>query len=313
MMMRGLFILIFLFFQISLLAQKTVRQLPAKKTTSVIKIDGIIDEAAWKEATPATGFVEFRPTPGKVEDSANRTVVYMLYDNTSVYIGGFCFERTKDSISRELIGRDKVGINDFVGVILDTYYDRINAVGFYVTPYGEQYDAKYSAANGEDGSWSAVWDSEAKIHDNGWSFEMRIPYSALRFNSKEIQTWGLNITRRRNKTGQQYMWNPLNMEINGFINQEGEWTGIQRIESPLRLSLSPYFSTYANHYPYKTAGVRNVKSSVNGGMDVKYGLNESFTLDMTLIPDFGQVQSDNQVLNLSPFEIRFDENRSFLY
>jgi hypothetical protein len=310
-MMRGLFILIFLIFHISLFAQKKVRQLPATKTTSIIKIDGIIDEEAWKEATPATDFVEFRPTPGKVEDSANRTVVYMLYDNTSVYIGGFCFERTKDSISKELIGRDKVGINDFVGVMLDTYYDRINAVGFYVTPYGEQYDAKYSAANGEDGSWNAVWDSEAQIHNNGWSFEMRIPYSALRFNSKEIQTWGLNITRRRNKTGQQYMWNPLNMEVNGFINQEGEWTGIQKIESPLRLSLSPYFSTYANHYPYKTAGVRNVKSSINGGMDVKYGLNESFTLDMTLIPDFGQVQSDNVVLNLSPFEIQFDENRSF--
>ncbi|MGI8600674.1 MAG: DUF5916 domain-containing protein [Chitinophagaceae bacterium] len=313
MAMRAALILFLqLFFSIFLFAQNVIKQLPAKRTTSVIKIDGIPDEAAWKEAIPATDFVEFKPTPGRLEDSANKTVVYLLYDNTSVYVGGFCYERTRDSISRELIGRDKVGINDFVGVILDTYYDRINAVGFYVTPYGEQYDAKYSsAANGEDGSWNAVWDSEAKIHDNGWSFEMRIPYSALRFNSKEVQTWGINITRRRNKTGQQYMWNPLNMEVNGFINQEGEWTGIQRIKPPLRLSVSPYFSTYVNHYPYKTAGFKNVRSSVNGGMDVKYGLNESFTLDMTLIPDFGQVQSDNQVLNLSPFEIRFDENRSF--
>jgi hypothetical protein len=140
---------------------------------------------------------------------------------------------------------------------------------------------------------------------------MRIPYSALRFTSSEGQTWGLNITRRRNKTGQQYMWNPVDPKVNGFINQEGLWRGIEKIDAPIRLSFSPYFSTYVNHYPYKTAGKKDVTSSVNGGMDVKYGITDAFTLDMTLIPDFGQVQSDNQVLNLSPFEVRYNENRAF--
>jgi hypothetical protein len=154
-----------------------------------------------------------------------------------------------------------------VGVIFDTYHDKINASGFYVTPYGEQFDAKYSNAsdNEEDGSWNAVWDSESKIHADGWSFEMRIPYSALRFVSSDNQTWGLNITRRRNKTGQQYMWNPIDPKVNGFINQEGEWTGIGKIEAPVRLSFSPYFSTYVNHYPAKTEGVKDFTSSVNGG------------------------------------------------
>ncbi|MGZ3858952.1 MAG: DUF5916 domain-containing protein [Flavisolibacter sp.] len=289
-----------------------LKQIPAIRTTATIKIDGNPDEAAWKEAIPATDFIEWRPSPGKKEDSSNKTVVYFLYDNTSIYVGGFCYERTKDSISKELVGRDVVGVNDFVGVILDTYNDKINAVGFYVTPYGEQFDAKYSNSNiGEDPSWNAVWDSEAKIHENGWSFEMRIPYSALRFSNRANQTWGINITRRRNKTGQQYMWNPVDPKVNGFVNQEGLWTGIEKIESPLRLSLSPYFSSYLNHYPYQTAGVKDWKSSVNGGMDVKYGISEGFTLDMTLIPDFGQVQSDNHVLNLSPFEVKYNENRSF--
>ena len=133
---------------------------------------------------------------------------------------------------------------------------------------------------------------------------MRIPYSALRFSNRENQAWGLNITRRRNKTGQQYMWNPVDPNVNGFINQEGLWTGIEKIHPPLRLSFSPYFSTYLNHYPNETPGVKDWTSSVNGGMDVKYGITEGFTLDMTLIPDFGQVQSDNQVLNLSPFEVK---------
>lgn len=289
---------------------KTVRQVKAVRTTGNFKIDGEMTEPEWEKAGIASNFVEWRPTPGRVEDKTNRTEVYFLYDNNSVYIGGFCHESISDSISRELVGRDVVGINDFVGVIFDTYYDKINGVGFYVTPYGEQYDAKYSNSGNEDDSWNAVWESAAKIHDNGWSFEMRIPYSALRFVSSENQTWGLNITRRRNKTGQQYMWNPIDPKVSGFVNQEGEWTGIGKIEAPPRLSFSPYLSAYLNHYPTGVAG-KNMTSSINGGMDVKYGISDAFTLDMTLIPDFGQVRSDNQILNLSPFEVKYNENRSF--
>lgn len=299
--------LLIIIFQQYLFSQAQPRQLPAKRTTSAIKIDGILDDAAWKETVPVTNFIEQRPTPGRVESNINRTEVYLLYDNTSVYVGGYCHEKTKDSISRELIGRDKVGVNDFVGITLDTYNDKINAVGFYITPYGEQFDLRYSPTN-EDLSWSAVWHSAAKINADGWSFEMRIPYSALRFVSKENQTWGLNIIRRRNKTGQQFTWSPLDPKVSGFVNQEGEWTGISKIDAPVRLSFSPYLSSYVNHYKPDT---KEWRTSINGGMDVKYGISESFTLDMTLVPDFGQVQSDNQVLNLSPFEVRYNENRSF--
>ena len=288
--------------------KNTPRQLPAKRTTAQLKMDGHLEEAAWKEAVPATHFVEWRPNAGQVEDSTNRTVVYLLYDNTSVYIGGYCYERTKDSISKELVGRDVVGVNDFVGVIFDTYNDKINGFGFYVTPLGEQFDAKYSSTAGEDGSWNGVWDSEAAIHADGWSFEMRIPYSALRFSSAANQTWGLNITRRRNKTGQQYMWSPVDPKITNFMSQEGAWTGIDKIEAPVRLSLSPYFSTYINHYPDNK---KDWSHSMNGGMDLKYGISDAFTLDATLVPDFGQVQSDNQVLNLTPFEVKYNENRPF--
>jgi hypothetical protein len=293
-------------------ASQTVlsKSLPAKRTTATLKIDGALEEAAWKEAAPATGFIEMRPTAGKLEDSANRTVVYLLYDNTSVYIGGYCYERTRDSVSKELAGRDQVGSNDFIGVIIDTYHDKINASGFYVTPLGEQYDAKYSNSdNGEDDSWNAVWDSEARLYADGWSFEMRIPYSALRFSTAATQTWGLNIIRRRQKTGQQVSWNFVDPKVNGFINQEGVWRGLENIQSPLRLSLSPYFSTYVNHYPQGTG--KNWTSSVNGGLDLKYGISPAFTLDVTLVPDFGQVQSDNQVLNLTPFEVKYNENRPF--
>lgn len=301
-------LLIALFFQQSTYSQYEAKRLPAKKTTANFKIDGNLDEAGWKEATPATNFVEQRPNAGRVQDYTNRTEVYILYDNTSIYVGGYCHEQTKDSISRELVGRDNPGINDLVGVLLDTYNDKINAVGFYVTPYGEQYDQKYSAPDLRDPSWSAVWASASKIHADGWTFEIRIPYSALRFVSKDNQTWGINFVRTRTVKAQQFTWSPINPQVQGFVNQAGEWTGIEKIDAPLRLSFSPYLSAYVNHYKLNP---KPWSTSINGGMDVKYGINESFTLDMTLVPDFGQVQSDNQVLNLSPFETQYAENRSF--
>lgn len=149
-------LLISLSFQQYLYSQKILRQLPAKRTTASIKIDGDIDEAAWKDAPLATNFIEQRPNAGKVQDYATRTEIYVLYDNTSIYVAGYCHETTKDSISRELGGRDKPGINDLAGILLDTYNDKINAVGFYVTPYGEQYDQKYSAPDNRHVSWNAV-------------------------------------------------------------------------------------------------------------------------------------------------------------
>ena len=290
-----------------ILAAAPPRKLQAQRLTSPIKMDGILDEAAWKTAPVATDFVEWRPNSGVVERFTNRTEIYILYDNNAIYVAGYCHEQTQDSVSRELAGRDKVGSNDFLGVIFDTYNDKINASGFYVTPLGEQYDAKYSNTSGEDDTWNAVWQSEAKIVKDGWTFEMRIPYSALRFSSKG-KDWGLNITRRRQKTGQQFMWNPVEPTVNGFINQEGQWTGISNIKPPVRLTFSPYFSTYVNHYKKNDP---QYTGSVNGGMDVKYGISQSYTLDMTLIPDFGQVASDKNVLNLSPFEVKYAENRPF--
>lgn len=289
-------------------------QLPAQRTTKPVKIDGLITDDAWKDAAIMTDLVEFRPTVGKKENPETKTVTYLMYDDEGIYFGGYCYERTKDSIATELAGRDGFGTNDYIGLIFDTYHDKINGFEYFVTPLGEQWDAKMapsSNGNDEDFSWNAVWQSGAVIHNDGWSFEMFIPYSAIRFGKKEVQNWGLNITRRRRKTEQQSTWNPINPNVNGFLTQEGVWTGVTNIKPPLRLQFSPYFSTYINHFPSKQPGEKSWTSSVNGGMDVKYGINQAFTLDATLIPDFGQVVSDNRVLNLTPFEIKYTENRPF--
>ena len=289
-------------------------QLPAVRTSKPIKIDGLLNDEAWKDAPVMTNLVEFRPKPGAVEAYENRTVAYLLYNDEGIYFGGYCYERTKDSIATELAGRDGFGTNDYIGLIFDTYYDKQNGFEYFVTPLGEQWDSKMSASNNndpEDFTWNAVWESGAVIHADGWSFEMFIPYSAIRFGKKDVQNWGMNITRRRRKTEQQYTWNPIDPNVNGFLTQEGMWTGITNIKPPLRLQFSPYFSTYLNHFPTTIPGEKDWTSSINGGLDVKYGINQAFTLDATLVPDFGQVQSDNRVLNLTPFEIKYTENRPF--
>lgn len=290
------------------------RLLPAMRTTQTIKIDGVLDDSAWKTAPLATDYVEFRPAVGVKEAEETKTISYLLYSDEGIYFAGFCYERTRDSIARELKGRDGFGMNDYIGIIFDTYKDNLNGFEYFVTPLNEQWDAKMapnSNGNSEDFSWNAVWKSGVVMHDNGWSFEMFIPYGAIRFGKKDVQDWGVNMTRRRQKTGQQFTWNPIDPNVNGFLTQEGFWTGITNIKPPVRLQFSPYFSVYANHFPINQPGVKNLTSQVNGGLDVKYGLNQAFTLDATLIPDFGQVQSDNQVLNLSPFEVQFNEYRNF--
>jgi hypothetical protein len=292
--------------------ERLIRKVPAARTAQKIVIDGDLKDSAWASATSASDFYEWRPNYGVVEHATNRTEIKILYDNHGILIGGYC-HMPKDSISSELIGRDRIGSNDYVGILFDTYNDKINGFGYYVTPLGEQYDAKYSSM-GEDDSWNSVYETASKIIADGWTFEMRIPYAAIRFSSNNglPQDWGLNITRNNRKEGKQYMWNPTDPTVGGnFFAQFGLWTNIEKIKPPVRLSFSPYLSTYANHYPFNQPGTKNVSTAINGGMDVKYGISQGFTLDMTLVPDFGQVQSDNQVLNLTPFEVRFNENRSF--
>ena len=295
----------------------TAMQLPAKRTAQTVKIDGNIDEAAWKDASQMTNLIEFRPKAGAKETFENRTEALIMYNDEGIYFGGYCHEGNKDSIATELVGRDGFGNNDFMALIFDTYNDKLNGFEYFVTPLGEQFDSKIAPAginseNGdEDFSWNAVWESASIVHDDGWSFEMFIPYSAIRFGKDAIQNWGINISRRRNKTSQQYAWSPVDPNVNGFLTQEGMWTGITNIKPPLRLEFSPYISVYANNFPAHDPTIKNTTSQINGGLDVKYGINQAITLDATLIPDFGQVQSDKNVLNLSPFEVKFNENRPF--
>ncbi len=295
--------------QLNLAKPAPKRQLQAVRVSTAPKMDGLLDEAVWQTAPVATDFYELEPTPGPVEK--HKTEVRVLYDDAALYIGAVMHDASPDSILHQLSERDDFGNTDWFGIFLDTYSDHLNGYEFLVSSGGVQVDARFSPTNGEDKNWNAVWESRTMMRGTDWVAELRIPFSAIRFSAAAEQVWGINFGRQRRSSRQKFFWNEVRPQVDGFVNQWGELTGLRNLKPPLRLSLTPYVSTYLNHYPYNVAGKRNASTSFNGGADVKWGINESFTLDATLVPDFGQVQSDNQVLNLSPFEVQYNENRGF--
>jgi hypothetical protein len=310
-MLRGLILLFVLLLTIRGLTQKT---LTAVKSTLAPVIDGKLDDLAWQNAPLAVDFVQNSPSYGQPA-SAN-TAVRILYDDNAVYIAAQLYDQPS-LIRKQLTARDGELQQDadYFSVFLDTYNDKQNGFQFLVTPSNVQTDAKLNAsANASwgdfgDRSWDAVWESKTNFTDQGWTVEMRIPYFSIRFAKKDVQTWGIQFLRYLRRNNEMAYWNPVNPNENGFINQFGQYANLQNITPPLRLSFSPYLSGGVRYNPANQAKDREVLR--NGGVDVKYGINESFTLDATLIPDFGQVISDNLINNLSPFEQLFQENRPF--
>ena len=290
------------------------RSLPAVKTEISIKIDGNLDDAAWKTASVVNDFIQNFPKAG--DPATLKTEVKILYDNTAVYIGVMLYD-DPSQIRKQLTARDGEQRSDvdYFSVFFDTYNDNQNGFQFLVTSANVQTDARlspnFAVDYGEygDKTWDAVWESKTKMIRNGWSLEMRIPYFSLLFSKNDLQDWGLQFMRFSRKNNEISFWNFVDPNVNGFVNQFGDYTGLKNIEPPLRLSFSPYLSTGINVSP--VAGGNKTEWLKSGGMDLKYGISESFTLDATIIPDFGQVVSDNVVNNLTPYEIRFDENRPF--
>ncbi|MEO1436134.1 MAG: DUF5916 domain-containing protein [Bacteroidota bacterium] len=284
------------------------RTLQAVRVEEAPKIDGKMDDAVWQKAAPATDFVQQRPTPGT--KAFQKTEVRVLYDNTALYVGAWNYDVSRDSVSKALSERDNIGATDFFMLVIDAFQGGLDGFEFLVTASGVQFDAK-ATTNGEDTNWDAVWLSAVEITDEGWFLEYKIPFSALRFPESEVQSWGINFLRSTFRNGERVWWSELKPEVDGFLNQAGVLEGLKDIKPPVRLSFTPFVSYNMSHYPYDQEGVRNFTTQFNAGMDLKYGITDAFTLDMTLVPDFGQVQSDNQVLNLSPFEVFFQERRQF--
>jgi len=308
-MNKFFFTILLFFFSVScnsIYSQTNKKEVEIKFAEQSPKIDGILDDEVWKNAAFIDKFVQFAPNNGK--PATEKTIVKIAYDNNAIYIGAILYDSSPDSIFKTLSKRD-LGFEsdaDLITVQISTFNDGINSNMFMVTAAGVQSDIKGSGDN-DDLNWDAVWESSVSINSEGWIAEIKIPYSALRFSKKEEQIWGFNVFRGLNRKQEWSSWNWVDNKIHGFVNQAGVLKGIKNIETPLRLSFTPYLSTYLTH----DSENNDIEKGIKGGLDLKYGISESFTLDMMLIPDFSQVQTDDQILNLSAFETRYEEKRAF--
>ncbi|TVQ12284.1 MAG: hydrolase [Bacteroidetes bacterium] len=299
------FFLIIIFCQgLNASTKRSIQQAFTQRTEQAPQIDGILEPEIWGMAEVIEDFVQFDPVYSGLP--SQRTIVRILYDDKAIYIGAMLYDSSPDSILKQL-GQRNASLNaDAFGIRLDTYNNQLDAYTFEVSASGVQRDFRR-----QDNTYDGVWDSAVKIHDEGWTVEMRIPYSALRFPTSECQTWGMQLYRNIRRHREMNHWAIEERNVSNNLVYWGQLAGICNIQAPLRLSLVPYLSMGSSHYPHGLEGVNNVSGSFGGGMDLHYGINESFSFDMTLMPDFSQVPSDNQVKNLSAFETVHGEQRPF--
>ena len=284
-------------------AQQPRRTAQITFTSIKPKIDGELTDSVWAKATPLTGYTQHEPN--RLEPARLKTEVRLMYDKSSIYVYGRMEDTAAYKIAKQLGPRDSFDDPncDMFSIGFSPYNDGTTSYYFLVSAAGVQSDQKVTGTT-FDRSWNAVWYSAVKVHDWGWSVELEIPLTQLRFSSKN-GVWGFNHWRgiKRNKEWDTY--NPVDISIEGINNQEANLEGFNQLTMPFRLSLTPYLSYATEH------SSRGTNNTFKGGLDLRYGISDGFTLDMMVIPDFSQVRSDDVQLNLGTVEQRFGENRQF--
>ncbi|HEX6938695.1 MAG TPA: DUF5916 domain-containing protein, partial [Longimicrobiales bacterium] len=280
----------------------------AVRIAAPIRIDGRLDEAVWADAPAVTEFTQLDPREG--EPASERTEVRILYDDVALYIGARLHDRGE--VSTRLGRRDMpLGDSDWLTIILDSNHDHRTAFGFEVNPSGVRRD-QTRAGDSEDDSWDPVWEAATTVDAGGWTAEMRIPFSQLRFDAGKEQLWGIQIERTiaRIREFSQFSFTPRSQP--GGIPRYGHLEGLSSLAAGKRLEVLPYTVARAEYIDPAGNAFRD-DSELTGafGVDLKYRLTSNLTLDATVNPDFGQVEVDPAEVNLTAIETRYEEKRPF--
>ncbi|HEX9654055.1 MAG TPA: DUF5916 domain-containing protein, partial [bacterium] len=295
-----------------LTARKEVRAVPVAGNSP--RLDGFLDDEAWQEARFVSDFLQKDPIEGATPE--NRTEVAILYDERALYVGARMFSDQPREVRAQVSRRDNNGNSDRIIVSLDTYCDRRTAYTFVVTAAGVRVDYYHSTDEefNRDHSYNPVWDAQAHTSADGWTAEMRIPFSQLRFANKAEQIWGINFNRFIPNNNEDLYWVMIAKNETGWASRFGNLTGISNVHSSRRIELLPYETSSATF----TSGTDpddpfNDGSELTSrvGLDLKMGLGSNLTLDATINPDFGQVEADPAEVNLTAYETFFDEKRPF--
>jgi hypothetical protein len=212
------------------------------RTEDAPKIDGILDEPIWAIAAEAADFTQFRPDMGVKDTEANKTVVKMTYDDQALYVAAYLYD-DPSLIARQLSSRDNFGQSDFFGFVINPNNDAQNDSEFFVFASGTQADAIANPSIGEDFGWNAVWSSAVQITNDGWIVEIKIPYRCLRFDTNNLDTWGVQFHRRFRRDNSQYTWNPIDITKGNIGLYHGELKGLKNLDPPVRLAFYPFIST----------------------------------------------------------------------
>jgi hypothetical protein len=281
-----------------------------------IKLDGWLDDEVWKSATFTSDFVQKEPVEGAAP--SERTEVAFAYDGKRLYIGARMYSEDPEGIRAVMTRRDNDGNSERLIVSIDGYQDRRTAYSFAVTAAGVRLDWYHSSDRefSRDGSFDPVWQAEAHLDDEGWTAEMSIPFSQLRFRSGVEQMWGVNINRYIPTKNEDIFWVAVPKDESGWSSWFGDLTGIQAVNARRPVELVPYFSadaTFTSQELVEDANPFEDGSELEPrfGLDLKAGLGPNLTLDATVNPDFGQVEADPAVVNLTAFEVFFPERRPF--
>ncbi len=276
-------------------------------------IDGRIDDDAWSAAPLLDGWQQQRPNPGATP--THNTTARILYDDQAIYVGLRMYDSAPDSIAGQLVRRDYTGYSDWIQVVFDSYNDRRTAFRFAVNPSGAVKDAFHFDDVQEDLGWDAVWEAATATDSLGWTAEFRIPFSQLRFGACGAVgcRWGLQLLRDVARLNERGSWAPMQPDVQGFVSQFGELRGLASLVPPRRLEVMPYTMGRVTQAPGTADNPFWRATATHGavGADVRYGLTSDFTLTATLNPDFGQVEADPSVVNLSAFEVFFRDQRPF--
>ncbi len=290
----------------------------ATRSGEPISIDGHLDEPIWQRAKVLSNFTQLDPLEG--QPGSELTEVRIVFDDEAIYFGAMLYDR--NPVSTRLMRRDtgQGGGFDYLLVSLDTYHDHQTAYSFYINPSGSRRDAVVSGGGGgADATWDPVWDFSTRITDEGWIAEIRIPFSQLRFSRDSVQVWGIQLERRIHAKQEVAVFSFTPKLERGGIPRYAHLEGIEGIRPGRRLELLPYMGgrveyreisaaagvDFAN--PYRTGSDYFARA----GIDLKYGITSNLTLVASVNPDFGQVEVDPAVINLTAFETRFEEKRPF--
>lgn len=275
------------------------------------RIDGQLDDDIWNnpQLEVARAFRQRDPDDGR--PASESTLVAIAYDDHAIYVACWCYDSEPAKITRQLVRRDRDSESDNIVVRFDGYHDHQTAYAFCLNAAGVQQDWRVYNDGWSDQSWDAVWASAVKMQPWGWSAEYEIPYHCLRFEEKEEDVWGMQVSRVISRRKETDYWSYWPKNEGGFVSRFGHLTGLEGIKPSRHLEVQPYAVSSLESEP-KDAGNPDGRDYYgNVGGDVKYGLSTNLTLDAAINPDFGQVELDEPVLNLTAYETYFDEKRPF--